>query len=774
MKWWPFAKQPKPDVQPGMVSIPDQSITNTIGTLTSFYNFANPTFPFEFLELLQPLGMFNPDVSQMLSQWVNLGNTGHEVAVESKNPEAVLQRLNWLAANIYRIGGGVDALVNHFFRQIPLMGALSGEWVIAPNVTGGVIDVVAVPVKTVRFKYEEGNWAPYQTAPVITGSNMGYVALNPITYSYSPLMTDDGCPYAIPLVFAALKNIETQIDAIANISSILRKLGLLGFLDVALEIPERKAQESDEAYKQRLQNRLKDYAQAYQKNLSKGVAVHFKDQEIKHNSISPGAASGAKSIFDLNEEQICSGMDTPPSMMGRSYSSTETYAEIDYQRTTRKFGNGRRLIKRFLEKGYSLDLLLSGIDAQVSVTFNPDQGYKAKEDAETEGQRIKNVLSKRDAGIIDQDQAARELGYESATGWNQSDVPPDGFFGQAEGRRLKTEVKQFTFNRTTGRYEHKPEVICLQPSVFSPQPFASDDRRDQSYQAALESVLDDPERLAIEAALRNAQSLLNDRTTAEQFAQRTYDAFALTLRAEIKKTAIMKICRRFVTDEWTRYRYEDKNHLRARRRGVLQYAPTPTRFGKIDIGVVDKNALRYLTQVEDFYFGRGNYLARNETVGKEFVSWLQDEFVSKGLSLRDEATWKEFAGQFEGLVRETSFKKIEQIVSTTMGRVQNMGQTLSLYEAGIQRYQIVGPRTAPICAHCLAMLGRIFEVEVAATRLAKVLEKGFEKPGDLPPFLSNQYAADKVKEMSDEELQAAGFETPPYHPKCRHRKAAVA
>ena len=26
---------------------------------------------------------------------------------------------------------------------------------------------------------------------------------------------------------------------------------------------------------------------------------------------------------------------------------------------------------------------------------------------------------------------------------------------------------------------------------------------------------------------------------------------------------------------------------------------------------------------------------------------------------------------------------------------------------------------------------------------------------------------------NDEELQAAGFETPPYHPKCRHRKAAI-
>jgi hypothetical protein len=71
------------------------------------------------------------------------------------------------------------------------------------------------------------------------------------------------------------------------------------------------------------------------------------------------------------------------------------------------------------------------------------------------------------------------------------------------------------------------------------------------------------------------------------------------------------------------------------------------------------------------------------------------------------------------------------------------------------------------------MLGRIFEVKVAAQRLAKILDNGFEKPTDLPPFLSSTYSADTVEKMSDAELQAAGFETPPFHPKCRHRKAAL-
>lgn len=768
MTWWKrFLTKTRPDVRPGQESVPEDSINGVIGRLSGFYNFTAAPFDLEALRVLELLGMFNPDISQALSIWVNLGNTGHEVEVEGRNPQAVLDRINTLAATVYQTGGGVDGLVNHFLRQIPLMGALSGEWVVADSITNGLTDCVTVPVKRIRWQRLEGIWTPFQMTNAITGGNMGYIQLNPVTYSYMPLMTNDGSPYAIPPFLAALKNIAVQLDATDNIGSIIRKMGLLGFIDVTMDIPDQKAGESDEAYRVRLNQRLRDYAAAYKGNLSKGVSVHYKDQEIKHNATNAGAAAGANKVWEMNEEQIFSALDIPPSMCGRSYSTTETYAEVDFERLGTKLVNGRRMIKRFLEKGYTLDLQLRGIDAQVSVRFNEHSAFKQKEKAEAEKYRIENVLKKRDGGIINDDEAAQELGYEKATGRLPGDVPPSWISG--------TAVK-FAFNRQTGRYEHKPELIRLETPT--------DDRADQSYTAALESVLDDCETAAIAAAMAKAETFIETNASASRFAQDVYDAFAIKLQLAIHKTAIGKICKRFISNEWNRWRYEDKNHLKAAdsvqrlaNRTALNanlYPLNAKRYTlEIDIAVVDKNALRYLTRIEDFYFGRGNYLANNETTGKQFIGWLQDEYVSKGLNIRDAATWNEFKTRFADLVRETSFQKIEQLVSTTMGRVQNMGQTLSLYEAGAVRYQIVGPRTAPICKHCLAMLGRIFEVKVAAQRLAKVLDKGFEKPDDLPPFLTSAFTADKIKQMTDAELQAAGFETAPFHPKCRHRKAIV-
>lgn len=772
MSWWNRFAKPRPDVLPGSVSLPEDSINGTISRLAGFYNFAAAPFDLEALRVLELLGMLNPDISQALSIWVNLGNTGHEVEVEGRNPQAVLDRINSLAATVYQTGGGVDGLVNHFLRQIPLMGALSAEWVVADSITNGLTDCVTVPVKRIRWQRVAGIFTPFQMtngSASLTNRSLsgveGYIQLNPVTYSYMPLMTNDGSPYAIPPFLAALKNIEVQLDATDNISSVIRKMGLLGFIDVKMAIPDKTAGESDDAYKNRLTRRLQDYAKSYKGNLSKGVAVHYDDQEIKHNATNAGAASGAKSVWEMNEEQIFSAIDIPPSMCGRSYSTTETYAEVDFERLGTKLINGRRMIKRFLEKGYTLDLLLRGIDAQVSVSFNEHNAFKQKEKEDAEGQRIKNILSKRDAGMISDDEAAQELGYEKATGRRPGDVPPDGFFG-AVGAGLKPARTRFAFNRQLGRYEHKPEVIAIRSFEQAP------DRKDQSYVAALGAVLEAPEETAIAAALLRAAKVAGEQTTAADFAAQVYSAFETTLRSEIKKSAVSRVITRFMTDAWTTWRYEDTSHLQsaAVRPESLQSRAS---LAGIDIGLVDKNALKYITNIEQFYFGKGNYLADNETTGKSFIGWLQDEYIAKGLNIRDEATWKEFQKKFTQLVNETSFKKIEQLVSTTMSRVQNMGQTLSIYEAGFKRYVIVGPKTAPACKHCINMVGRKFEVKVAATRLAEILDKGFEKREDLPPFLTSKYSSDTLKELSDAELQAAGFETPPFHPLCRHRKAAL-
>ncbi|PKN28262.1 MAG: hypothetical protein CVU64_14245 [Deltaproteobacteria bacterium HGW-Deltaproteobacteria-21] len=806
LSWLKRFANKRPDVEPGQRSVPDEGMGAAIGRLAGFYDYAVPDFPPECLEVLEPLSIFNPDVAQALSIWVTLGNTGHEVEVDGRNPEAVLSRLNELAGSVYRTGGGVDGLVNHFLRQIPLMGALSAEWVIAERIQEGVVDVAVVPVKSIRFRREDGAWMPYQ----FTGrfGESAFVALNPLTYSYGPMQTLDGRPYGIPPWLSTLKNIEAQLDWLKNLYHIGKKMGLIGFVDVSLELPQQKPSESDAAFQARLSKRLKDYAAAYSANLSQGVAVHYKDQEAKHNAVSPGAAAGAKQIWQLNEEQICSGLDIPPSMMGRSYSTTETYAEVDYDRLCTKLMVALRMIKRFIEKGYELDLALRGIDADVTVTFNQTRGFKEKEKADADGARIDNVIAKRDAGFIDDDEAARELGYQEATGeriearGSRSEEIP--FLSSFLAPRSSFLTRRFGFDRRLGKYVHLPERVEIwfsggtghmldtchngvkgfdnrhyPPGGYLPlgrkkiglprARFAQSakEKRVQNYVEALRSVLAPAEEAAVRASVEAATKDYGDEA---EFAAAVYRTFSDALVKAISPRAD-QVSDSYVANAWEAYRHEDTGFLQAEIGGRRSEVGGQKRLG-IDLNLVDANALRYLGSIDRHYFGKGNYLSDHPRVGKSFVNWLEQEYLDKGLNIKDPETIREFEKRFSGLVSETSWQKVNQLVDTTMARIQNMGQTLKLYETGFKRFRIVGPRGGPICDYCAAMVGRVFDVERAATRLSSIVGAGFEKVSDLPPFLPNEYTVEEVRKMSDEELEDAGFESPPYHPECRHRKAA--
>ncbi|MCG8643332.1 MAG: hypothetical protein MI862_26635 [Desulfobacterales bacterium] len=735
-------KRPVADVEPGRNSVPRDDISAGIGRLTNFYGIHSPKFPLEYLDVLEVLSIWNPDISQALSIIVNLGNTGHEIQVEGGNAEAVVTRLNELAGSVYRSGGGMDGLVNHFLRQIAMMGALSGEWVVADNVRDGIRDAVVVPVRTIRFKRENGAHNPYQITN--RAAQDAYVALNSKTFSYAPVQTMDDSPYGIPGFYSVLKNIEIQLDSVGGLAHIIRKMGLLGFLDVSLKTPDEKAGETDAQRVNRLQNRLEAYAKTYIANFSKGVAVHYDDQVIKHNHLGSTAAAGAKAVFNLNEEQIFSGLDIPPSMAGRSYSTTETYAEVDYERFITRLSNYRRLIKRFMEKGYGLDLALSGINAAVSVTFNENSGFKEGEKAEADGKRIENVVTKRDAGFISDDEAARELGYEKAT-----------------GQREPEPALNFSFNTEKQRYEFIRPVLPDVISSFA-RSFARDrDKRVQNYAEAIISILEPCQDKAIQSALKAAEKAYDSET---QFSKAVIAAMTRTLLKRLKTSRANQISDQYVKNAWQFYRHEDNSDMPKKNARSRSFA--------LDIGLIDTNAVRYLTAIDRYYFGSGNYLANNPNVAGKFITWLETEYIDKGLNIRDEKTMAEFRSNFTGMVKETTWQKINQLVTTTMARVQNFGQTMKLYEAGFEKFRIVGPKTYPICEFCAQMVGRVFEVKKAARRLSKIVEKGFEDPKDLPPFLAGAYPLDELEKMTDEQLQDAGFESPPYHPECRHRKAA--
>jgi hypothetical protein len=128
----------------------------------------SPIIDFTMLECLKKLWLYNPDVSQYVANIVNLGNPGHQLSVDARNDavaEAAVERLNESASRIYRIGVGVDGLINQYLTSIAWSGAISSEDVV--NFAAGRVEKVAiVPVEQIRFRYnsEVDEYEPYQRA----------------------------------------------------------------------------------------------------------------------------------------------------------------------------------------------------------------------------------------------------------------------------------------------------------------------------------------------------------------------------------------------------------------------------------------------------------------------------------------------------------------------------------------------------------------------------------------------------------------------------------
>ena len=401
----------------------ETSPTGGTGLVPGFW-YVQPPAPlnFEMLRQLKRLWILNPDLSQFIVNHVALANSGHTITVDTKDEsqaDSVLQRLNEAAQRLYRNGAGVDGLMNAYISQIACFGALSSEDVVDLNAKR-VQETVLVPVEQIRFRYENGQYVPMQMAYSLIGHQqvqrvkgaVGLIELNPLTYHYYALQTIENSPYAKPPASAALEILlGPQADAMENIKWIVRKLGILGLVSVALTKPPKKPGQTDAEYQAHAQEYLSKVRQVLDQNFNKGLLVTFNDQKVDHANV-VSDARGAADIFQMVEEQAFSGMGSLPFSHGRNYTTTETFADVVYHLQMSQSEGMQRLAKRRQEQTYRLDLALAGIEADVSISFNQ---IKSRNDLQaSQAKQIDQTmaLERGRAGMISPDQVAQECGYE--------------------------------------------------------------------------------------------------------------------------------------------------------------------------------------------------------------------------------------------------------------------------------------------------------------------------------------------------------------------------
>ena len=450
----------------------ESTLSGRIGATLGAFGSVSPIIDFEMLRCLKHLWLFNPDLSQYVSNIVNLGNTGHQILVDaatSARAEQALARINESASRLYVNGAGVDGLINAYLAQVAWSGALSSEDVVN-FAKGRVEQVVLVPVEQIRFHYLDGQYVPHQqpgTLQSVGRSPFGLIPLNPETYRYYAIQTVENSPYAKPPATAAVSAITgPQADMIDNIKWIAQKLGILGLVSVAVTPPPRKPNEGEQEFQTRAKNYLASCRKSLEGNFNKGLMITYRDQKADHANVASDARV-AYDVFRINEEQVMSGLAMQPAFFGRTDSTTETYADVVYNILLSQVGNIQRLAKRRQEGTYRLDLRLGGVEVDsITLKFNEPRSRNANSDALAKEAEVRTVIAKVKAGFISPDDGAQELGYDSAFDPELLTALPEAASALQRaqigaGRTKDSMTATFRFDRRSQRYRFVSSRIEL-------------------------------------------------------------------------------------------------------------------------------------------------------------------------------------------------------------------------------------------------------------------------------------------------------------------------
>ncbi len=725
---------------------PGATLAGAVTALSSHYGSVRP-YSSEVLAVLEHLAVYSPVVGQAVHLVTSTANTGHELVLDGPARQLARARdlLGDLAARLYTHSAGADGLVNQYLRQLAVAGAISSEDVLEPDLSA-LRRVVLVPVGQIELRWEGDAWRPYQRV------GDGTVPLNAVTYAYYALETLDGHPpYGLPPFVAAIEPEALQREVLGQLKRYARKIGLYGILSIKVPPPRRRPGEGEAEYGQRCQEMLDKAWEAYKQSYSDGVMVlpgGEQGHDFEHKDIAKSAGNVGE-ILQGVEMMLMSALNIDPAMFGRSYSTTETYAGVVYGLLLRWAAQFQRLVKRRLERTYRLALLLAGLgDVAVSLRWIPQPELRPEEAAQAEQIRTQTVLDKAGAGIIDPDQAARELGYERA-------ADPERLAGQPQAAGMgrlalvsdnRGGYQPSHLGRLSPPGDEGDEDIRAERGVQ-----AEAERLAGEYRSRVTPVADQIRAAAVaevERLLAASQGM-----DAEQFVDEVLASLVRSYGQGWAGETARRVIRETVDPLYRHYR-QLSDLVGAGRREWTWGGP-------------ERRVLDFAVDADQFYFGK--YID-NPEVRRRAMRVLREQYLERGAALFGDGAADAVAAFRRALdqeLRSLGDVQIQRIVDTSVQRLRCWAGVQQLQEAGArwaQIWAVLDARTSEICRE---MHGRIVPVDQAAAeveRLAGLTPEKFDQH-----LRSNRPEVDAVRLEGTGVLARKRCLLPPYHPRCRTR-----
>gem|GEM_PF-1617914 len=701
------------------------SVDDMMSAFLDGYSELRPDFPVQVIDIFKLLAFINPDVSQAVQKFVNLGNQGHSVDINNGSDrvkDAALEELNWLSRNGFGNSAGADGFINRQFRQIAITGALCQETDIDLGFTG-VREIYQVKSSSIRFRLENNSFVPFQKI------GLKDIDLNPRTFGYIPLMSDEGSPYALPPFSAALRFLLRQEKQWNEIDGFTEIWGMLNYLH--MKVKSRKGfNEMDEEFRKRQSRDFDRYRDMYLKKRKNGIAVTGDNVEMKNVGVSKTAA-GIDTVVQNTEQMIASGMDIDPAMLGRSYSTTETYATVCYETLCGKLENIQRLIKRGNEQSYNLHLMLRKIPAFCSISFNKPPSLKTKEDMEAKEINQRMILERMNKGIISEDDAARELGYKKAYRKNTGG----------------SDTITLDYDRALNKYVFNRPVVSLskKKSGKSIRSFEED------YVEQFFEIFD----LKCSEVISEIEECVREADPVSAIMKVTREKLQAELKAESKDLA--------ENINSSVYYQELNSKISADSHSLASFASGMDFEG--DNGewkVTDQAAIDWFIKNDQFFFANQykHYMNDLKEVVKNELKGVERAYDKKVVNRLREKMGEAFD---HPKIRDY----YDLVIRNAVNRSRNYARVYKYQRAGIAEMEVVAIIDKKTSRICREMNGRRIKTETAVEYVNKTIQTPLNELTEKFAWPSNDQAMSFKGMSSDEIMGKLKCKLPPYHGRCR-------
>ena len=675
-----------------------------------------------------------PDPSQAANNIVLLGGQKVEIIYP-----ATMSRINQKRANVILdslrktiYNGGENSLVSDLLFQLATYGALSAEMVLDER-TLGVKNVTKLNPSNVRAVYNtktnEWEWYQVHGFMVLKGvEDINGLKLNKNTYKYIPLVTANEKPYGLPPFLAALEDIAINEELFCGLKDVIKKMGLLGFLEVLVDVPEREMGEEFDVYQTRLASYLSTkIAPEVKKSLNNGFVIGFKDSHEFKLQDTVSNITGFEKIFELISGKIHSGLKQNPMLLGKNMTTTESLATVILSVMSSQINTYQRCVSNFLESVYLMHLRLSGfvIDSLEVKIAAPVLKDELKTEQTTK-EKIANVRAKLEMGVIDLQQAANELGYQKAA----VETPPQITV------QTSTNYYSHTCKTCEGKAHEKLGIKETAAYVESYYKKVSD-KYEKSTKKITTIIGQKLSKLGSDSNINDVVSVVIS-TLTDSFGAIFTDSITDIISAQIETM-------------YAKFR-KDKTPFKG-----MSDVPAAT-FGTRDFRTID-----FWKGFDSFYFGK---FVTDQDTQDRLTQWLVSRYANDTLPIgKNKEAIAAFRNEFPNAMIAEDWK-IRRIVDTSVSKLRNTASVNYMSQAQITNYEIVGIGDQLQCSHCAALQGKKFSVTKTVELVEKMIAAAPEDVPKITPFAVD-ITPENLKKYSGDALISAGIANPPFHPHCR-------